>query len=1061
VVIDVLDNDSDVDGDPLAVESVTQPVNGTVVNNGTDVAYTPDPNYNGADSFSYVVTDGVFTDTAVVSVTVTPMPDPPEADDDVATTAEDTPVTIDVLGNDSDADGDPLSVESVTQPFNGTVVNNGADVTYTPDPDYNGADSFSYVVSDGVFTDTAVVSVTVAPVVTACELYPIALNVETLDGVQVGEEIEDIYNGGGPGNFGWLSWTGNPSVPTLVQSLTPPGDSYTYVNPYDPADSTLSVGDWVYGKPGVSNSKPVRDALDTLKDYVITVPVWGLADAQGGNLKYHIAGFADIQITSYQLSGRDRISAIFLGYRVCGEQCEEALPVDLLYVLDVSGSMDGAYHGMGTKLGAAKQAILTLSKWVGLQDNGSRVALLTFQGDGQGHGYPPIYPTDIQLVSEFTTDTVAFEAIVTGIDASGSTPTAAALEEVADWLPGAVDADHQMVVVLISDGVPTVDLDLHGFADQHVQTISLYDFYGEFRTPDEVRSSGWYYGAYGERAGEPLADTMLGIEHLKTEMPDAVVHTIAVQAEYGGIFNDDVLQYVAAHGGGEFFTAWDTLELVNALQQAYVNSVCGSDSGSGVPEADDDSATTEEDTVVTVDVLGNDSDVDGDTLSVDSVTQGAHGSVVNNGADVTYTPNVDYCGGDSFDYVVTDGVLTDMATVVVSVTCVNDAPEAEGDTVTMAVDEAITIDVLANDGDVDGDSLSVDSVVQGSHGSVVNNGMDVTYTPDVGYSGADSFTYVVTDGVLTDMATVSVIVSPTAASLACLHASEFIDVRDRAVVMADVCGGRYLKLGADARIEGDVIVDGNAFLRSRARVTGDVTLAGSLREQTDVVIDGTLEERATVTLPNIPVKDVSYGAHSVTVKNGQHETWAPGDYRDGKVRARGSVVFTAGTYNFRRLEIEPNAELILDTTGGEIVVNVDRQLEFGDRSLITAEGDGTVTFYTNSGRTLRIGTDVTFQGAIVAPYARVHVFSRAEVNCCIAARRIVIAPDTTMNPSRGEGATVGWPNSMMAAEEPGNSLTKVGMVDLSYLSMAMAVGLFLQKNRAGLRKHGARRKKKS
>jgi hypothetical protein len=291
---------------------------------------------------------------------------------------------------------------------------------------------------------------------------------------------------------------------------------------------------------------------------------------------------------------------------------------------------------------------------------------------------------------------------------------------------------------------------------------------------------------------------------------------------------------------------------------------------------------------------------------------------------------------------------------------------------------------------------------------------------------------------------VNVIVNSTAAALPCLRASRFIDVRDRAVVTADVCGGGYLKLGADARVEGDVVVDGNAFLRSRARVAGDVTLAGSLREQPDVVIEGTLEEQATVTLPDIPAREVSYGTRNVTVKNGRHETWAPGDYRGGKVRARGSVVLTAGTYNFRGLEIEPNAELILDTTGGEIVVNVDRQLEFGDRSLIRTEGDGTVTFYTNSRRTLRIGTDVTFRGAIVAPYARVHVFSRAEVNCCIAARRIVIAPDTTMNSSRGEGATVGWPNSMMAAEGAGNPLAKIGMMDLSYLSMAMAVGLYLQ-----------------
>ena len=78
VVIDVLDNDSDVDGDSLHVDSAAQPANGTVVITlDYEILYTPDTNYNGVDSFSYVVSDSVLTDTAIVTVTVTSMPDPP------------------------------------------------------------------------------------------------------------------------------------------------------------------------------------------------------------------------------------------------------------------------------------------------------------------------------------------------------------------------------------------------------------------------------------------------------------------------------------------------------------------------------------------------------------------------------------------------------------------------------------------------------------------------------------------------------------------------------------------------------------------------------------------------------------------------------------------------------------------------------------------------------------------------------------------------------------------------------------------------------------------------
>ncbi|MBN1248387.1 MAG: VCBS repeat-containing protein [Anaerolineae bacterium] len=152
-----------------------------------------------------------------------------------------------------------------------------------------------------------------------CELYPIALHISTLEGVAEGEEVEDVYNGTKPGNFGWLSWTGDPSVPALVQSLTSHGDSDTYVNPHNPQDLVLSVRDWVPGRPGVSNAQAVRDALGNLRGHIIIVPIWDKAMSQGNNLMYHVAGFARIQITGYYLPGQNRISAVFLGYVECRE----------------------------------------------------------------------------------------------------------------------------------------------------------------------------------------------------------------------------------------------------------------------------------------------------------------------------------------------------------------------------------------------------------------------------------------------------------------------------------------------------------------------------------------------------------------------------------------------------------------------------------------------------------------------------------------------------------------------------------------------------------------------
>ena len=150
---DLLANDTDPDGDPLTITSVTDSANGTVVLGvGGDVTYTPDPGFNGIDTFTYQVCDpGNACDTATVTVTVNPQNDPPVAIDDTATTFEDTPVDVSVLVNDSDPDGDPLTVTQIlTDPTNGTAVINGDNtITYTPNPNFSGTDAFEYRITDG------------------------------------------------------------------------------------------------------------------------------------------------------------------------------------------------------------------------------------------------------------------------------------------------------------------------------------------------------------------------------------------------------------------------------------------------------------------------------------------------------------------------------------------------------------------------------------------------------------------------------------------------------------------------------------------------------------------------------------------------------------------------------------------------------------------------------------------------------------------------------------------------------------------------------------------------
>ncbi|MFZ4663603.1 MAG: choice-of-anchor A family protein, partial [Caldilineaceae bacterium] len=170
-------------------------------------------------------------------------------------------------------------------------------------------------------TPTSAPTLQPTPSVVSCALYPIALSSQTLAGAVPGATLGDIWNGVQSGNFGWLTWAGSPNVPTLATSLTPPGDSDTYINPYDLSDRWITIGDWVQGSPGVSNASSVRNALDTLKTIDITVPVWNQASGSGNNSLYRVVNFAVVRITDYQLPSQNRITATFLGY---APQCSQS-----------------------------------------------------------------------------------------------------------------------------------------------------------------------------------------------------------------------------------------------------------------------------------------------------------------------------------------------------------------------------------------------------------------------------------------------------------------------------------------------------------------------------------------------------------------------------------------------------------------------------------------------------------------------------------------------------------------------------------------------------------------
>jgi len=196
-------------------------------------------NAAGTDALQYAFNEGVLSDGEAIRYYIPSGGggnQAPVANDDSATTNEDTAVVVPVRSNDSDPDSDPLTVVSATDPPHGTTaVNAGATVTYTPDPNYNGSDSFNYTISDGALTASATVNVTVNAVNDAPTVSVVVVNgtsacvSDTAPSGRVALLVADV-----DGNLGSLTLSGISSATKIVSNA---GLAFGGIN----ADRTLTV----------------------------------------------------------------------------------------------------------------------------------------------------------------------------------------------------------------------------------------------------------------------------------------------------------------------------------------------------------------------------------------------------------------------------------------------------------------------------------------------------------------------------------------------------------------------------------------------------------------------------------------------------------------------------------------------------------------------------------------------------------------------------------------------------------------------------------------------------
>ncbi|MFW1160069.1 tandem-95 repeat protein, partial [Vibrio parahaemolyticus] len=648
VTIDVLVNDSDVEGDALSIQSASVPSEqGSVDIVDGKLVFTPAENFNGEATITYIVTDGDLTDEAKVTVTVTPVNDSPVAVDDTTSIQEDTAVTIDVLPNDSDVDGDKLSIQSASVPeAQGKVEIVEGKLVFTPAENFNGDAEITYTVTDGQLTDEAKVTVTVNPVNDA----PI-IKVDAVESI-----TEDAVN-----------------TDTVVATLT--------VRDTDTPEDQLTVS--------LENNS---------NGYFVLV---------GDEVKLTQAGVDAVNNDELNLKGLTISASVSDGVNPTASDSDSLI---VNRVNDAPTIKVDAVESITEDAVSTDTVVATLT----VRDTDTPEDQLTVSLENNSNGYFVLVGNEVKLTQAGVDAVNNDELNLKDLTISAS---------VSDGVnPTANDSDS-LIVNRVNDA-PTVE---NAIADQELSedfatyTIDLND---AFKDSDSA-----------------LNFSVSGNSNIQVAIVNGIA-TITPTADWNG---SEALTFTATDPSGESVS-----QTVNFTVAPVADIVA-------------DKATVVEDTPTIIKVLGNDTfEGDDQVVSLDTNNGPANGTVsVNPDGSVTYTPNDNYYGADSFTYIVTSGGVSESTTVSVDVTPVNDAPVAKDDIATTQEDTAVTIDVLPNDSDVDGDKLSIESAsVPKEQGTVeVVNGK-LVFTPAENFNGDAEITYTVTDGQLTDEAKVTVTVNP-------------------------------------------------------------------------------------------------------------------------------------------------------------------------------------------------------------------------------------------------------------------------------------------------------------
>ncbi|EPR7486064.1 tandem-95 repeat protein, partial [Vibrio alginolyticus] len=696
------------------------PANGTVsVNPDGSVTYTPNDNYHGTDSFTYIVTSGGVSESTTVNVDVTPVNDAPVANDDTAVTDEDTPVTIDVLPNDTDIDGDKLSIDSASVPSEqGTVEIVDGKLVFTPAENFNGDAEITYTVTDGSLTDQATVNVTVnavndTPVVESSIADQTLAEDFTPYSIDLNTAFSDVDNVDGELSF---SVSGNSNIQVAIvngiATFTPTADwngsealTFTATDP-----SGESVSQTVnFTVAPVADI--VADNATVVEDTPTIIKVLGNDTFEG-----------DDKVVSLDTNNG---------------------PANGTVSVNPDGSVtytpNDNYHGADS--------------FTYIVTSGGVSEFTTVNVDVTPVNDAPVAKDDTAVTDEDTPVTIDVLPNDTDIDGdklsieSASVPSDQGKVEIIDgklvFTPAENFHGDAEVTYTVTDGAltdqATVNVTVNAVNDTPVVESNLADqTLAEDFTPYSIDLNTAFSDV--DNVDSELTFSVSGNSNVNVSIENGIA-TISPTADWNG---SETLTFTATDPSGESVS-----QTVNFTVAPVADIVA-------------DNATVVEDTPTIIKVLGNDTfEGDDKVVSLDTNNGPANGTVsVNPDGSVTYTPNDNYHGTDSFTYIVTSGGVSESTTVNVDVTPVNDAPVATNDTAITDEDTPVTIDVLPNDTDIDGDKLSIDSAsVPSEQGTVEVVDGKLVFTPAENFHGDAEITYTITDGSLTDQATVNVTVN--------------------------------------------------------------------------------------------------------------------------------------------------------------------------------------------------------------------------------------------------------------------------------------------------------------